>query len=91
MHGDLKSRGAKLAATNAKLAVTPGRKGIPVSGRLQVQYSGESGNINVIDSYLALPSTRLTLSGSLNERLNLDLTSRNLNDLLAAAGRIRPP
>ena len=84
--GDLKSANAKLAVASTRLGITPGRRGIPVSGRLQAQYNGETGAINVNDSFLSLPNTRLSLSGSLNNRLNLDLTSRNLNDLLAAAG-----
>ena len=85
-HGNLKSSGAKLAAANAKLVITPGRRGIPVSGRINAQYNGATGNIDVMNSFVALPSSRLNLSGSLNNRLNVDLTSRNLDDLLAAAG-----
>jgi translocation and assembly module TamB len=85
-HGDLKARGAKLAAAGAKLLIAPGRTGILVSGRIAAQYNGESGNVSVMDSYIALPNTRLNFGGSLNQRLNVDLTSRNLDDLLAAAG-----
>jgi translocation and assembly module TamB len=88
-HGDLQAR-TVLSAANAKLVITAGRRGIPVSGRLNAQYqaapNGETGNIAVADSYIALPNTRLTLAGALNNRLNVDLTSRNLDDLLAAAG-----
>jgi translocation and assembly module TamB len=86
-NGDLKS---KLATANARLNIAPGRHGIPVSGRIEAQYVGSSGDINLANSYLALPNTRLNLSGSLNRRLNVELTSRNLNDLLAAAGA-NPP
>src|SRR5262249_4646758 len=50
------------------------------------QYNSASGDLTVSDSYIALPATRLNVNGSVNNRLNLDLTSRNLNDLLAAAG-----
>jgi translocation and assembly module TamB len=84
--GDLKSPGAKLTAANARLAIAPGRRDIPVSGRINAQYSGASGDIDIADSYIALPNTRLNLNGSLNRRLNLDLTSRDLNELLVAAG-----
>jgi translocation and assembly module TamB len=89
-NGDLKSKGAKLTAADAKLVIAPGRRGIPMSGRLNAKYNGVSGDIDVADSYIALPNTRLNLSGSLNRRLNLELTSHNLNDLLAAAG-LNPP
>jgi translocation and assembly module TamB len=84
--GDLKSRGAKLTAANAKLVITPGRRGIPVAGRINAQYSGASGDIALADSFIGLPNTRLNLAGSLNRRLSVDLTSRNLDDLLGAAG-----
>jgi autotransporter translocation and assembly factor TamB len=84
-NGDLKAR-TPLTAANAKLTIAPGRRGIPMTGRINAQYNGASGDINLADSYVALPNTRLNLSGSLNRRLNLDLTSHNLSDLLAAAG-----
>jgi translocation and assembly module TamB len=89
-NGDLKSRGSKLTEASAKLAIAPGRNGIPLSGSIDAQYNRTSGDINLVNSYVALPNTRLNLSGSLNRRLNLDLTSRNLSDLLAAAGPSPP-
>jgi translocation and assembly module TamB len=85
-HGDLKAHGAKLAVAGARLVISPGRRGIPVSGRISAEYSSETGNINVADSYIALPNTRLNFAGSLNQRLNIDLISHDLDDLLAAAG-----
>jgi translocation and assembly module TamB len=88
--GDLKAPGNKLATANAQLLITPGRRGIPVSGRLNARYNGATGNVDVANSYIALPNTRLDLSGSLNNRLNLNLNSSNLNDLLAAAGPQAP-
>ncbi|HYI93855.1 MAG TPA: translocation/assembly module TamB domain-containing protein [Bryobacteraceae bacterium] len=83
--GDLKTPGAKSLTANAKLSIAPGRRGIPVSGRINAQYNGATGNINVANSYIALPNTRLNLSGSVNNRLTFELDSKNLNDLLAAA------
>jgi translocation and assembly module TamB len=85
-NGDLKSRGAKLSAASTNLAIAPGRNGIPMSGRIDAHYTSASGDIDLGNSYIALPNTRLNLTGSLNRRLNVDLTSRNLDDLLAAAG-----
>lgn len=83
--GDLKAPGTKSVVANAKLVISPGRRGIPVSGRLNAVYNGATDNINVANSYIALPNTRLNLSGALNNRLNIDLTTKDLNDLLAAA------
>ena len=82
--GDLKATGSKVTTANARLTIAPGRRGVPVSGRLNAQYNGATGNIEVANSYIALPNTRLNLSGSLNNRLNLDLNTANLNDLLVS-------
>ena len=68
-----------------------GAAGIPLSGRLNASYRGSSDDILVQDSFLALPHSQLTLSGSAGKRLDLELTSRDLNDLLAAADLKGPP
>jgi translocation and assembly module TamB len=86
--GDLKAPGTKSIVANAHLAIAPGRKGIPVSGRLNANYNGATDNINVSDSYIALPHTRVTLNGSLNNRLNVSLLSRELSDLPAMAVKL---
>ena len=89
--GDLKVPGTKAIAARAQLSIAPGQRGIPVSGRLRAAYDGDTDNIDVRDSYIALPHTRLDLSGSLGSRLNVVLTSRDLHDLLAAASPGGPP
>src|SRR5260370_4096594 len=89
--GDLKAPGTKSITAHARLAICPGRTGIPVSGRLNANYNGATDNIDVTDSYIALPHTRLTMNGSLGARLNIVLTSRDLNDVLAAAVTGQPP
>ncbi len=71
-----------------RLAIAPGHRGIPVSGRILASYDGRAGNVDVGQSYIALPSSRLDLSGSLGKRIQLRLVSRNLNDLLAGS---QPP
>ncbi len=82
--GDLKAAKSKLSTASAKLSIAPGTRGIPLSGRINAEYNGATDNINVADSYIALPNTRLNLSGSLNNQLNLELNSKNLNDIFAA-------
>ncbi len=82
--GDLKAPGTKSIVAQARLAIAPGLKGIPLSGRLNANYNGATDNINVSDSYIALPHTRVTLNGSLNKQLNVSLSSRDLHDLLVA-------
>jgi translocation and assembly module TamB len=82
--GDLKAPGTKSIIAQARLTIAPGRTGIPVSGRLNANYNGAADNINVNDSYIALPHTRVTMNGSLGKQLNVSLTSRDLNDLQVA-------
>ena len=83
--GDTKVPGTKSLAARAALSLAPGRRGIPVSGRLNANFSGAADNVTVTSSYLNLAHTRVTLDGSVNNHLNFSLTSRDLNDLLAAA------
>src|SRR5579871_488832 len=81
---DLKAKGTSGIQARADLAISPGRNGTPLSGRLNVVYNGRTGAIDVGNSYLALPSSRLDLSGSLNQRIQFNLVSHNLNDFLPA-------
>jgi len=89
--GDLKTPGTKGIVAHARLSIAPGRRGIPVSGRLYPEYNGEAENIGVGDSFIVLPHTRINLSGSLGNRLNIALATHDLNDLLATASPSDPP
>jgi translocation and assembly module TamB len=89
--GDTKATGTKGIVANAHLVIAPGKRGIPVSGRLNADYNGDKDDVLVSNSFIALPHSRLTLSGSLARQLNIALTSRDLNDLLAAAALKGPP
>jgi translocation and assembly module TamB len=71
-------------SATARLSIAPGRGGVPVSGRLIAAYSTAGNDIRLADSYIALPHSRLTLSGSLRSQMNISLASANLNDFLAA-------
>lgn len=84
-NGDTRAEGTKGLAANARLSIAPGRRGIPLSGKINAKYDGSTDNVIVENSYLALPHSRLTLSGSANRALQVNLTSKDLNDLLAAA------
>ncbi|HEX3684196.1 MAG TPA: translocation/assembly module TamB domain-containing protein [Bryobacteraceae bacterium] len=83
--GDLKAKGASGYAAQARLAILPGNRGVPVSGRLDANYSGASGTVDLDHSYVALPNSRVDLSGALNRRIDVNLVSHNLNDFLPAA------
>ncbi len=83
--GDLKAKGTTGYQANAALAIVPGSRGIPVSGRLYANYLGASDTVNLGKSYLVMPNSRVDFSGALNKRIDIDLISHNLNDFLPAA------
>ncbi|HEX4808900.1 MAG TPA: translocation/assembly module TamB domain-containing protein [Bryobacteraceae bacterium] len=83
--GDLKATGTTGYAAQAHLRIAPGSRGVPVNGRIDADYRGANGAIDLGQSFIALPNSRLDLSGSLNHRLDVTLTSHNLNDFLPAA------
>ena len=88
--GDIRTPGVKSLVANTRLTISPGRQGIPVTGRLNVDYRGSNDQIALQDSYVALPHSKLTLSGSVGRRLDLSLTSTDLNDLLAVLSMAGP-
>jgi translocation and assembly module TamB len=80
--GDLHSAGEIIARAN--LAIAPGNRGIPISGRIRANYNGRSGDLDLGSSYIALPSTRIDLSGSIGRRIQVRLVSHNPNELMPA-------
>ena len=82
---DLKAKGTTGYTANADFSIVPGRREIPLSGRLKASYIGKSGALDLANSYILLPNSRLTLAGSLNRRIKLDLMTQNLSDFLPAA------
>ncbi len=82
---DLKAKGTTGLKAQARLAITPGVHGVPVTGRLYADYNGAADSVDLGQSYLALPSSRLDLAGAINKQLKVSLVSHNLNDFLPAA------
>jgi translocation and assembly module TamB len=76
--GDLNNTAALTA--RAALAIAPGTRGVPVSGRLNVDYNGRADTVMLGRSYLQLPHTRVDLSGALGKQIDVRLVSRNLSD-----------
>jgi translocation and assembly module TamB len=83
--GDLKASGSTGYQAAARLEISPGSHGVPLSGNINGGYSGATGEIRLRQSYLAMPHTRIDLSGALNEHLDIKAVSRNLNDFLPLA------
>jgi translocation and assembly module TamB len=84
--GDLSAPGASSVMASARLTIAPAHRGIPVSGRVYADYRGDADNLNVTDSYIALPHSRVSLSGSLGSRLNVTFTTRDFRDFSPVVG-----
>jgi translocation and assembly module TamB len=82
---DTGAAGTRGLTANAHLAIAPGPRGIPVSGRLNADYKGAADDLAIVNSYLALPHSRLNLNGSLKQHLNVSLTSHDIRDLAPGA------
>lgn len=77
---DLNRTGATGLEAEAKLRITPGRRGVPLSGALNAHYNGATGAIDVAPSHIALPNSRLDVAGAIGSQVRVKLTSRNLSD-----------
>lgn len=72
------------AAFEGRLAIAPGRGGIPVSGTLAVRYQSTHNALDFGDSELTLPHTHLSFSGHVGTALRLVLDTGDLDDLAPA-------
>ncbi len=81
--GNIKAPSALVAKAN--LAIAPGNRGIPVSGRINADYNGRADTVTLGQSYLALPNSRIDLAGSLGQQIQVRLVSRNLADFRPVA------
>jgi translocation and assembly module TamB len=91
MQGDLKTPGMKSIVARARWSIAPGGHGIPVTGKLNADYRGDTGNIAMIRSHIALPHSRVNFEGSFEKRLTVSLTTSDLNDLWPAVGSTGKP
>ncbi len=90
VHANLKAPGTKGIDAQIRLAVSRGRKGIPVSGRIVGRYDGATDTVQMSNSFLTLPNSRIDLSGSTGKQLNVKVVSRNLADLQPALSKPLP-
>ena len=68
----------------ARLTIAPGESGTPVSGNVAVNYDGASGRVRFAESSVALPSSRITFSGGVGERIEVRAVSRDIGELASA-------
>ncbi len=82
--GNFRDPGVTGIHAEATLGITPEPQGVPMSGKVQASFDGATDTVSVGQSYLALPHSRLDLSGILGKRITLTFTSTDLDDLLPA-------
>ena len=90
--GNLK-RSNSIMAT-ARLNIAPAQQGphsMPISGRINVVYDEPADTVNVGNSYIALPSSRLEFAGSLGHEVDIHLVSRNMEDFRPALSLVTNP
>ena len=81
LKGVIAGSGLENIAAQAKLDIDPGTEGVPVQGALAIDYDQRAGTVQFGDSQIQLGSTQGTFSGTLGQKLQVHLSSRNLNDV----------
>ena len=86
----LTQRGLEDLKVEAKVELTPGATGLPLSGNLNVDFDQRAGKVTLDSSRLTLGTTHMEVAGTIGESFEWHVESRDLNDVLAAlnlAGR----
>jgi translocation and assembly module TamB len=76
---------AELRAS-ATLTITPAPDSAPVHGQISATYVARDRTLDLGNSTVTLPSSRVSFSGTLGRRMRVHLDTRNLDDLLPAIG-----
>jgi translocation and assembly module TamB len=74
----------KDTVARADLSILPASGSNPLDGQVDVNYDEATGLVALGESYLATPSSRLDLSGTLGQTLKVKFRSTNLEDVLPA-------
>ncbi|MEO8593900.1 MAG: translocation/assembly module TamB domain-containing protein [Candidatus Solibacter sp.] len=82
--GSVKTPSSMMA--HVVLGIAPGKRGIPVSGKIDADYNGRADTITLARSFLALPNTRVDLQGALGRSVQVRVVTRDLGDLQPLAG-----
>lgn len=76
--GELQEQALRTA--RVELSLTPNGRAIPLRGQVTAIYDGAADSIDVGQSYLVFPASRVEFSGAVNQQMTVRLESRNLND-----------
>ena len=81
--GDIKTPNS--VAADAQIEVSPARRGVAVSGKVNASYNERADNVAIEKSWIALPHTRIDINGSLGKTIDVSARSRDLSDLFNAS------
>jgi translocation and assembly module TamB len=84
VEGSLRARGGVTATARATISPAPGSA--PVHGTVEAKYDSRTETLDLGNSTLTLPATSLQFSGVLGRELRVRVDSRNLDEILPAAG-----
>jgi translocation and assembly module TamB len=84
-NADLSAKGTSGIIARTLLRLTPGSHNVPLKGEISAAYSGGNGQIDVGQSYLALPHSSISFSGIIGKEVKVGISSHNLNDFLPLA------
>jgi len=89
--GDFKH--ASSVKSTARLSIVPATDlgSVPISGKINVAYDGPADTMNLQNSYIAFPSSRMDFSGALGNEIDVHLASRNLEDFRPALSFLSNP
>jgi translocation and assembly module TamB len=75
-------KGAKDLRASGTLDIAPARGQEPIEGKIQFAYDQRLQSLQLGDSYLNTPNSRMQFTGTLGQQLQVRLDSTNLNDFL---------
>ena len=75
---------ASIATARANLNIAPAAGGVPLEGQLDASYDRASGAISLGPSWASTSASRLDISGTPGQTLQVKLHSTDLNDVLPA-------
>jgi translocation and assembly module TamB len=77
-------KGARDLRAGGRVNITPTSDGVPVSGFVEVAYDQRRGSVQLGKSAVKLPSSDLSVTGTLGDSLQVRLETRDLKDLMPA-------
>ena len=89
LQGELTEKGLRKGLAEAELSIVPKDGEIPMSGKLDLAWSQESGKLDFGSSYLATEAARVNFHGMLGERLEVGFYSTRVRDLEPVIAMLR--